>query len=577
MNGSGTNSSCAPLIEACTLALYQKNIFRVTGLPVDATSKEVSRQAQKLQMLEEYSGGTSGHQAAFPLSVPPTTDEIRAALSRMKEPEHRIVDEFFWYWPEEFGASKSDPAIQSVLAGDANAAIRLWVDREKGGSCVAQHNMAIMYHMYAVDWTNYQLSDGVKSEVEEKIKGYWKESFQRWEKLVHEDRFWTILKERIRSLNDEALTTGFVRRMVKDLPEALDRINAEAALRLAEQGSIESARFHVNLMRDTHQGLDNVDNTSEIVLEPTKRRVEQHLKTSLSQANGDPKRGSELAAAVMAQCRPLMGIFDLFHGKEAHQRSDLFDEVAESVLTLLVGHQRATGDNGTFVYLMEQALAFATGIGVRERIIENISIAKGNLEGEMVAPIFKILHLISESSTTAERKLKRIQDDVLGQLASVESKLGRESATFRELADSVALAVRTISIEAHNESNDFQTANAAIRLALSLCRSSEIKERIESDIKVLRENEASHKCVVCNTRAPDPNCTLEIPIEQLPSEVQLSLLMEGKRKGVVKFPQCRQCAEQRTRRPKPSSSGCLVLILLPIIFGITMTLVVLGN
>lgn len=577
MNGSGKNSSCAPLMEACTLALYQKNIFRVTGLPVDATSKEVSRQAQKLQMLEEYSGGTTGHQAAFPLSVPPTTDEIRAALSRMKEPEHRIVDEFFWYWPEEFGASKSDPAIQSLLAGDADGAIRLWVDREKGGSCVALHNMAIMYHMYAVDWTNYQLSDGVKSEVEEKIKGYWKESFERWEKLVHEDRFWNLLKERIRSLNDEALTTGFVRRMLKELPDALDRINAEAALRLAEQGSIESARFHVNFMRDTHQGLDNVDGTSEMVLEPTKKRVEQHLKTSLSQANADPKRGSELAASVMAQCKPLMGIFDLFHGKEAHQRSELFDEVAESVLILLVGHQRATGDNGTFVNLMEQALAFATGIGVRERIIENISIARGNLEGDMVAPIFEILHLISESATTADRKLKRIHNEVLGQLASVESKLGRGSTTYRELADSVALAVREISIAAHNDSRDFHTANAAIGLALSICRSPEIKERIESDIKALQDSEESHKCVVCHTRAPDPNYTLEMPIGQLPAEVWLTLPAEAKRKGVVKLPQCRQCAERRIQKTKPSTSGCLVIILLHIIFGITITFVILGN
>jgi hypothetical protein len=363
--------------------------------------------------------------------------------------------------------------------------------------------------------------------------------------------------------------------MIRDLPEALDRINAEAALRLAEQGNIESARFHVRFMRETHQGLDDVDSTSEMVLEPTKKRVEQHLRSSLTQAKADPKRGSELAASVMAQCRPLMSIFDLFHGKEAHQRSDLFDKVAESVLTLLVGHQRATGDNETFVTLMDQALSFATGIGVRERIIENISIGKGNLEGDMVAPIFEILHLISESTTTAARKLIRIQNEVLGKLASIESKLGRESSTYRELADSVALAVRGISIEAHNDSNDFQTANAAIYLALSICLSSEIRERIKSDIIALQESEASHKCVVCNTRSPDLNYTLEMPIGKIPLELRITLPEEAKKSGVVKLPQCRQCAEQKDR--KPSSSGCLVLIILPIIGGITLSLFILIN
>jgi hypothetical protein len=158
MKNSDENSECQALIDACTLELYQKNIFRITGLSVDASAKEVARQAQRLQMMEEMSGeGTLQSKAAFPLAPPPSAEQIRQALARMKEPEHRLVDEFFWYWPEKFGSSKDDNAIQALLAGDAQKAIDIWVEREDSGSFVAQHNLAIMYHMFAVDWTNHHV------------------------------------------------------------------------------------------------------------------------------------------------------------------------------------------------------------------------------------------------------------------------------------------------------------------------------------------------------------------------------------------------------------------------------------
>jgi hypothetical protein len=475
-------------MEACTLELYKKNIFRVTGLPVDATSKEVSRQAQKLQMLDEMGGGVTGPPPAFSLAVPPTTDEIRAALSRMKEPEHRIVDEFFWYWPEEYGESKSDPAIQAMLAGDTDSAFRLWEDREKSGSHVAQHNMAIMYHMFAVDWTNYHVSYDIDQNLDDQIKGYWRNSFERWEELIERDEVWDMLKARIRSLEDEALTTGFVRRMLKQLPSALDKVNAEAALRLAEQGRLDWARFHVDFMNETHQGLDDVESTSEMVLEPTKNRVEQHLESFEQQADKNPAKGAELANKLLADCRPMMDLFDLFHGKDAHQRNDLFDKVAETVLEMVISHQRSTGDNKAFVTLLQKALKFASGAHVRERILKNISIGDGNLKGQLLEPIFKSLKSIQESSDRQKAKLAAITENIIPKLPEVASKIGPDSEMCKNLFDSIAITLRGISVDANNLENDYLTAWRAVQLALKLTKSQELKTRLQGDMQQLNAN-----------------------------------------------------------------------------------------
>ena len=490
MKNQSKLGECAPLMEACTLDLYKKNIFRITGLSVDATSKEVSRQVQKLQMLEDMGGGdVAGSQPAFSLAGKRSSDEIRDALSRMKEPEHRIVDEFFWFWPEEFGSSKDDPAIQAMLAGDEGTAFKLWKDREKAGSHVAQHNMAVMYHMLAVDWTNYHISAKIDEAQDIAIQENWKKAFERWEPMIEADELWDMLKERVRSIDDEALTTGFVRRILKVLPEALDRVNAEAALKLAEQGRIDWAKFHINFMRETHQGLDDVDSTSEMVLEPTQKRVEQYLESFSSKVEKSPQHGAELAQELLDRCHPMMGLFDLFHGSEAHQRNDLFDKVAETILQMVISHQKATGDNKTFATSLQNTLQIASGSHIRERIIKNISIAEENNKGKLLEPIFIALREIQDSTVSQRLKLEKMKLQVISRLPNLSSELGSDSKLCSQTYDSVAIVLRGISVDAHNNENDSFTASEAIKLALKLVKSGELRGRIHADSLQLEVNE----------------------------------------------------------------------------------------
>jgi hypothetical protein len=488
MQDSADSSNCQPLIEACTLDLYQKNIFRITGLPVDATSKEVARQVQKLQMLEEMSGGgTPSTKAAFPLAPPPTIEQTREALARMKEPEHRLVDEFFWYWPEKFGDSKSDPAMQALLAGDGQKALDIWVEREQEDSIAAVHNLAIMFHMFAVDWTNHHVEFVVDGERNEKIKSYWRDSFERWEILADSDKLWDIVKDRVRSLEDDALTTGFVRRMRRFLPQALDRVNAEAALKLAEQGQMDWAKFHVGLMKKSNQGLDDIDSTAELVLEPTRKRLDQRLQSAQTKSKDNPALGPHLASDLMNAAAPLMGIYDLFHGKDAHQRNDLFDGVAQTVANLLVAYQKNSGDNQTFVKLLKQALHFASGTQIRERLMKNIAIGESNVAAAQLEPFFKALNAIEESLLSPSQKLQQIQRTIMTQLPSWASSLGSGSETYKNLVNTVAIALRQISIAAHNDSNDSVTATAAINLAFKLATDPDVKKRIADDQSSLEE------------------------------------------------------------------------------------------
>ena len=120
------SSDCKPLIQAANRDLFRHNAFRITGLPVDASIREISKQADKLKMMEELGHGSSAHTGAFALDPPPSVDQIREAIQKLKDPEKRLIDEFFWFWPEQFGNSQSDAAIGALRSGDGETALKIW-------------------------------------------------------------------------------------------------------------------------------------------------------------------------------------------------------------------------------------------------------------------------------------------------------------------------------------------------------------------------------------------------------------------------------------------------------------------
>ena len=120
--------------------------------------------------------------------------------------------------------------------------------------------------------------------------------------------------------------------------------------------------------------------------------------------------------------------------------------------------------------------------------MNNIAIAKGNLRGEVIVPIFEQLKLIESLRAEPKAKLAIVNQKVLPLLPKVVSDLFDEPNLLNQIHDSIALVLRGISIDAHNASHDMATAQAAILLAQKLARKSELKIRINQDIQQLNDN-----------------------------------------------------------------------------------------
>jgi hypothetical protein len=531
---------CQPLIQSSHINIYRENTFRITGLPVDASEKEFKKHADKLKMMEELGYGQGANPAAFALDPPPSVDQIREAMQRLKEPEHRLVDEFFWFWPQEFGKSSHDPAIQAILSGDSGTAYDIWTRLETSPDhdYIACHNIAVMFHLIALDWTLYHISSEVDEEREGKIKGYWKKSFGRWEKIATDDRVWDALKARIRVLDDPRLTTGFARRMRDTFPEALDKINAEAALRFAEQGRTDWAKIHIDFMNETHQGLDDVQKTAELVLTPTRNRVLQHIKTAKEECAKKPENGADAARKLIEQCSPLQSLFELFHGSDSHHKTEIFDDVAVTVINCVVAYQKKTADNEAFVTLLKESLQFATGMDVRQRIQKYIDIGEGNIRGKALDPIYAELKKIQESKAKAEARLIQVKQQMMPRLLTLAETEGDQKSLVAELSDSIAVVLRGISIDAYNKEKNNSVASDAILLASKLVHDPELKKRIKDDLLVIREGMGTATCFFCDSEPGHPKRKIGIKMHRITEQTATGVRYNT---NTISVPRCNNC------------------------------------
>jgi hypothetical protein len=466
-----SSPTCKALFDVASPELFRKNAFRITGLSVDATAREITKHADKLKMLADLGQDPHTQSAAFPMKPPPSLDEIREAVQNLKDPEKRVVDEFFWFWPEEFGHSQSDPAIQALAKGDSKTAVEIWASRENGeqSGLTAKHNLAIVYHVCALDWENYSIKNVVEAQRRQKIADYWKGAFSRWETLATNEQMWDKVVARIRQLDEPNLPTGFARRMRATLPEALDKINAELAVAFAESDKLELARLQIRFMRERNQELGNFEKTAELVLTPARNRLKEQVRRAKDRADKNPSDAANAARELLGQAQQTLGLFALFFGDQNDVRNEFAIELLETIYSLI--------QSG--------------------------------------------LNLIQKSTVHPRLKLEQVRSGFFEFLPAVEN-FGKQHANSSSIAtkvmDSVAWALRGIAIEAYNAYQDFGTTYEGLDMALQWCRGPEVRQRIQGDLKTLGVQKDATNLRQASTSASQPKQKKQPTVRRLPNQ-----------------------------------------------------------
>ena len=371
---------CEILMQAAAPDIYRINAFRISGLNVNATTREISNQIQKNQMAEKYGGVMVNHKSPFPIEPPPDIDKLRQALHRLRDPETRIIDEFFWFWPHSLDSSVKDNALDALARNDTKAAESLWINYEATltESNVSRHNLAVLSHLQVLD-----IELNGKSLTEEDIKNrdkYWKDTFKRWKLLIEHEGFWSRLTARVRQVDDPRLTTGFVKRLRESLPYAIIQINASLALKAAEAGNKKESSRQISLMNGSGFGKEVTSAALKHVTKPLRNRIKSICKSYSDEIFSDKK--NELAACkkLIENTKELLDTLDILLPLDNTIREGAHDEVALAGASMAISYANDTEDWKSVIPIFEKLRKIVIGESASNRVETNYNIFKKNIE-----------------------------------------------------------------------------------------------------------------------------------------------------------------------------------------------------
>jgi HEAT repeat protein len=367
------------LLRAARPDLFRLNAFRVTGLPVDATAQQVSRRVDKLRMTEKFGGAAGRSRGALPLDPPPDTDRLRMALQRLHDPETRLVDEFFWFWPHDLDDTR-DEALSALSQGDEGRAVKVWTEMEarQSVSNVSMHNLAVLAHLKVLDSEQGPRTTELNAKELSGRGDMWRAAFRRWKVLMEDEAFWSRLTARIQRLDDPRLTTGTARRMRESLPLALLSINAQLALRAAQADNVPEAKGQLAVMQGSGFDTEVVSESLHCAIEPLRERIKTMCHGAQQDVSSDSAKGASVTRRLLEQSKPLLAVIDCLLPAGDPLREGAHDEVALQSLSCQVVFGNKTEDWRASVELLEQVLPIAVSASARVRIEENLRIVREN-------------------------------------------------------------------------------------------------------------------------------------------------------------------------------------------------------
>lgn len=296
-------------IGLARMDLYRKNAFRVTELPVDVALSEIERQTSEVKIMERLGCNLHHSNGPLPLEPAPDTEAILEGLCRIQEPEQRMIDEFFWFWPLEH--SRTDRGLDALAKGDAGRACEIWRERSfSDGDIISVHNLAVLFHTMALDLEHFFYS-GVLVEEQRQIRdNHWQEAFKLWKSFLDKERFWSHMDQRGRELGGFRWAEEDIERFKKSLPLMILLINSQIASMAAERGDISEAMRHKTLMQDSGFEEDMVSRALALAVQPIREKIKMFCSDADMAWAGRTVDKKLITQRLIEQTGPRLAIVD---------------------------------------------------------------------------------------------------------------------------------------------------------------------------------------------------------------------------------------------------------------------------
>ena len=343
------------------------NPFRVLGLPIDASEKEIAKRVSDLELYAEM-GKSKSYDSDFLFFSPVerSTETVKNASSQIVTPESRFYYSLFWFWNNN---SSDDIALDLLTDGNITRSIAL-LEKQLGGnqdynkSFSSMKNLSILHMALARSNENSAFEDITRGLVWAG-KMLQTDAFTDHAKEIVGNHF-TFDKEKIANLYiDEILKLALTKTGNTKKPILLPQL-------------ISSFSSFPNILQQR---------VSNRLLEKSFRIIDDSIEQSKLNRKKKPQDAKAIASTLCKQSREPIKTIRNALGVDDYKCQSVSDRLAEEIDQCGTEYYNYHKDNDTGIdpgeitlKISKYALAYAVSINVQDGIKEGIEIVADDAE-----------------------------------------------------------------------------------------------------------------------------------------------------------------------------------------------------
>ena len=552
---------------------YRRNAFRLAQLDVVVDRRGLARRTTELEASAKLGAPLSNKEAILPVTPAPELADVKAALNQLREPVQRLVQEWFWLWPDE----RDGPAIARLAAGDADGAAQAWLDQLNGddaGAGIAAHNIAILRHIQALE-----TSGGAAAAT-------WLDALTAWDAAIVSNAVWQRLLARAAQIDERRLCPSAVDELRAELPRALLNVHVTRIVRAAEDGDTAAVDVHVAVLdrfaeeaghRDSAFTAALIDDARGSAARTLAARVKSIAEEELTHAAQEPSEASVAANRMLDRARLPVQAIDRIRPATDPVRSGAHDDLVHAALQCDIRYHNATNDAAPGEALLERLTPIATTDQTRSRLAEHWAAVATTL---IVALAEKATGATQANAQVGATESQQLLEQAEPLFARIRARAKPDDERLAQACDLVARAAASCAVATYNETGALSPTGELLDRAKSLAVGKDATEYIDEQIATLTrirgERVVATTCWFCKERSSVRGRAYNIPMY---GDVTHGWNTKRYRSTTVEVPRCEECwtAHQPAQKTR-ASAGCFTgLGVMCTSFGFILALALSGS
>jgi len=364
------------LIHSATPRLYDDNAFWVLNCSPTASEREIKKKIQ-LQKIKR------SNKTLKSINLDePNYDHFRTLKTRVRNPETRIIDEFFTFWSNDFTITdyyknKDAKSVQKAIT-EILQTIRQFEPKINNENYRILHDLAIYVHYHSIQLEKLTLKNTKFDQIKQRI---WSKSLELWNKCNQEEAIWSHMRQRIHEFSDPRLTTGSVRRFKKTLLPAIYSINFHFFYLNWKSQYYDNSIAQIQLLNQHKAGPGDLEISFRIVGESLINQINR-LRNQLDSAESKGTNWQPPLEEFQIQVSEPIKIVQDWLPESSTLRNELSDSIASSIMKYTIKNCQEHQDYQAAVRWLQYALGLSTSTTLKQRIEQNLKNALLNQDRE---------------------------------------------------------------------------------------------------------------------------------------------------------------------------------------------------